>query len=105
MIDESLKFEKHIDYIVNIIKQRIYLLNKIRNHVNTKKALLLYKSNILSYFDIGDLFYNSANKESLQNYKYYRIRLSDVYLLMIKITMPRTYIKSLALCYFKIEGT
>lgn len=28
-IDEGLKFEDHIEYIINIFKQKIYLLNSL----------------------------------------------------------------------------
>lgn len=65
ILDESLTFLKHIDYIANIIKRKVYLLRKIRSYISTSIAVILYKASILSYFDIGDIFYNSANINSL----------------------------------------
>lgn len=65
ILDESLTFLKHIDYITNIIKRKLYLFGKIRSYMSSDIAVILYKASILSYFDIGDLFYNSANKNSL----------------------------------------
>lgn len=41
------------------------MLNKIRSFINSKTALLLYKTTILSYFDVGDIFYDAANKDPL----------------------------------------
>lgn len=72
VIDETLSFDNHIEYICGIIKGKIYLLNKIRKYINVKTALLLYKSSILSYFDIGDMFYNSAKKSLLAKLQIYQ---------------------------------
>lgn len=46
---------------------------KVKNLLGTKKTLLLYKSNILPYYDLVDIFYDIANVDqvlSLQKSKY-----------------------------------
>lgn len=62
MLDEKLTFAEHINYIVSIIARKNYLLSKIRMFLNQRIALLLYKTCILPYADIGDIFYNSGSK-------------------------------------------
>lgn len=54
-----------MNYIISIDSQRIYLLKKIRQYINTTTALL-FKSMILSYFDIGDIFYERCKKNILK---------------------------------------
>lgn len=53
---------RNINYISSIINSKLYLFNKIRKYISCKTALILYKSSILSYFDVGD---NAANKTIL----------------------------------------
>lgn len=42
-----------------------YILKKIRPYLATEIALLLVKTCILPYYDIGDIFYNSSQKNLL----------------------------------------
>lgn len=65
LLDEKLTFAEHINYIINIIARKNYLLCKIRPCLNQKIALLLFKTCILPYVDIGDIFYNSGYKTLL----------------------------------------
>lgn len=41
-------------------------LKKICYLLSVKEALLLYKSKVMPYFDLGDLYYDVANKNHLQ---------------------------------------
>lgn len=54
ILDERLSLVKHINYIVSTISNRLFTLKKIRQYINTDTALLLYKTVILSYYDIGE---------------------------------------------------
>lgn len=65
ILDEHLYFEKHVNYLISIISHRLYTLRKIRQYINEETALLLYKTMVLSYFDLGDIFYNSCKKSCL----------------------------------------
>lgn len=56
-------------YLKGVIISRIYQLNKIRAYIDTNNAVLLYKSMILSYFDLGDIFYNSGNLVNLKSFQ------------------------------------
>lgn len=66
LLDENLSFTNHVSYLLGIISQRIYLLKTIRHYVDVKTALLLYKTMILNYFDIGDIFYDCCKKSQLK---------------------------------------
>lgn len=67
VLDERLNFHSHLDSIRKRISQRLYLLKKIRWVINYKDALLLYKSSILPYFDLGSLFYVCCNHDKLNS--------------------------------------
>lgn len=49
------------------IKQRAYLLKKVRNIVGKKETHTLYKSSTLPYLDQGHLFYNASTKDLLKS--------------------------------------
>lgn len=65
-LDENLNFRKHVNYLYGIVTARLYTLSKARSYMSTTIALLLFKTMILNYFDIGDLFYNSCNQRDLR---------------------------------------
>lgn len=56
MIDEALKFVKHLNLIKKAISYRMYVLKKIRWQIGFRDSLLIYKSGILTFFDPGDIF-------------------------------------------------
>lgn len=63
IIDNKVKFNSFFKSIKQCICSRMITLRKVRYSLETKEALLLYKSKILPYYDIGDLFYDSANAD------------------------------------------
>lgn len=40
----------------------IYLLTKIRCTTGFREAILIFKSSILPYFDLGDIYYSGAHR-------------------------------------------
>lgn len=58
LIDERLSFYNHVDMVKKKISLRLYLLRKIRWVIGFRDALLLYKSRILPFFDLGIIFYS-----------------------------------------------
>lgn len=60
IIDERLTYNEHLKMVKGNIRKRSHLLKKIRWAINERDALLLYKSSIIPYFDIGSLFYSGA---------------------------------------------
>lgn len=54
---ETLNYNSHIKMVKQKVKQRSYLLKKVRNIVSQKETLVLYKSSILPFLDQGDLFF------------------------------------------------
>lgn len=59
--------------MIQSVRHKVYLLNKIRGYINQRTAIMIYKCKILPYLDYGDLIYNEMNKtqtkklQSLQN--------------------------------------
>lgn len=66
ILDDRLSFIKHINYLISLISHRLYILRKIRYYIDEGTALLLFKTMILSYFDLGNIFYDSCNKNMLK---------------------------------------
>lgn len=67
ILDEPLKYNGHIKMIKQKVRQRAYLLKKVRNIVGHKEALTLYKSSILPFLDRGDIFFSSSDKQLLNS--------------------------------------
>lgn len=65
-IDDKLKSYSHIKSIKQCIFSRMIMLKKVRYLLVNKEALLLYKSKILPYYDLGSLFYESASADQVQ---------------------------------------
>lgn len=65
-LDDKLKFDSHIKSIKQSIVSRMFTLKKVKYLLGSKEALLLYKSKILPYFDIGSLYYDSANADQVR---------------------------------------
>lgn len=69
ILDERLLYHDHLEMIKHKISQRKYLLKKIRWSIGFRDALLLYKSSILPFIDLGCIFYvacDKARQQSLQ---------------------------------------
>lgn len=68
-LDQNLDYISHIKYLKNKISQRHYLLKKVRWTIGFSEAMIIFKSSILPFFDVGDIFYIGTNleqKKSLQ---------------------------------------
>ena len=64
-LDRNLIFNKHISHLINILNNKLYLLNKIRNLLTKAASITLYKSMILPHIDYGDIIYSAANLNQL----------------------------------------
>ena len=70
ILDGELKYDLYIVEMKRKIGYRIIQLARIRNYMNTKQALEIYKSKILPYFDYGDILYEGTAQQltkKLQN--------------------------------------
>ena len=59
IIDKSLKFTKHIDYISSIIGRNIGIISRIRYCIDKRTAFLLYNSLILPYLNYCCMIWGS----------------------------------------------
>lgn len=66
IIDECLNYNSHINMIKQKVSFRLYTLRKIRWLLNEQNSLTIYRGMIMPYFDIGDIYYNSAINEHLK---------------------------------------
>ena len=64
-LDSHLNFNKHIDYVTKITSHKTFLLAKIRNLIDQKTALYIFKSMIMPIFDYGDIIYEGGTKNKL----------------------------------------
>ena len=66
ILNEHLKFEEHIDYLVSKTVQKLGILHKSRDFLDCKTSLLLYKSLVLLQFVYCDTVYDCASDAHLQ---------------------------------------
>ena len=55
-LDCRVTFETHAKEGIRLVSHKLFLLMKIRQFVDKKQALTIYKSKIMPYFDYGDIF-------------------------------------------------
>ncbi len=65
IMDDILSFEQHIDHLYKKCCQKLGAIGKVRDCLNKKLPLQLYKSLVSPHLHYGDVIYMSANKESL----------------------------------------
>ena len=72
-LDTNLNFNKHIDVSKKLISHKLYLLSKIRKHINEFTATKIFQTMIAPLIDYGDIIYlgtsvkNLDKLQSLQN--------------------------------------
>lgn len=64
VIDDTLRFRKHINMIKKSITYRMFILKKVRQ-LGFRESLQLYKSGILTFFNQGDVFLHAGSKDQL----------------------------------------
>lgn len=74
----------------------LLLLKKLNiNLLNVKESLLLYKSKILPYFDLGDIFYDSANADQVRGLQTIQNKcLKIIYGTRSKYNLEELHVKS-----------
>ena len=65
IFDDMLTFNAHISYVHNKASKKMGAIRKVRECIDDKTALRLYKSLILLHSDHCDTVYMTASKESL----------------------------------------
>ncbi len=64
VLDKSLSFDKHTNYIKRKVFVRMKCLARIRTFITEKLAVQLYKSLIIPHIDYGDVVYDAASKRN-----------------------------------------
>ncbi len=65
IIDESINFVEHTDYVYNKSCKKLGAIKKCRKFLNTKISLMLYKSLAVPLMDYCDTVYMQANQDNL----------------------------------------
>ena len=62
ILDSSLSFSDHVEYIESKVLKRIGLLSRARNFLNEDTCLYLYRQLIIPLLDYGDYIYNGTTQ-------------------------------------------
>lgn len=61
-LDNKLDFSTHIRLVLKNASHQLHKLSRVRKYISRETCLQLYTAYILSTFDYGDAFYESATK-------------------------------------------
>ena len=64
-LDSSLSFNKHIDVSKKLICHKLYLLSKIRKHINEYTSTQIFQTMIAPLIDYGDIVYSGTSTRNL----------------------------------------
>ncbi len=62
VLDPTLKFYRHVDYLKRKIVGRLRMLSKLRPIMNEETSLTLYKSLLITILDYSDIIYDCLSK-------------------------------------------
>ena len=62
VIDSKLQFNDHIKNSIKQAGHKVYMLSKIRQYINKKTALIIFKSMILPYIEYGNIFHGTCTE-------------------------------------------
>ena len=65
-LDTNLNFNKHVDVSKKLISHKLYLLSKIRKHINEYTATRIFQSMIAPLIDYGDVVYSGTSFKNLE---------------------------------------
>ena len=65
ILDETLSFEPHINYVYNKASRKLRALRKVRECMDQEISLKLFKSLVLPHFDYCDTVYMTAAQATL----------------------------------------
>ena len=69
LIKKNLKFDEHIDKVVNKVNRISGLIRRKFTHIDKSTFLTLYKSLVRSYFNYGNLIYYPTTKSAGRSWK------------------------------------
>ena len=65
MIDDHLRFNKHIQDMNRIVSHKLFMFSKIRYYIAEKEAILLFKTMILPIIEYCDIIYEGSSAKNL----------------------------------------
>ena len=85
-LDSNLAFTKHLNNVIRIVSHKINLLAKVRQVVDNRASLLIYKTMILPYFDYGDILFMKSQKHLLSKLDHLQKRALKMCLHILLLT-------------------
>ena len=64
-LDNSLTFEQHAGETVRMVAHKLHLFSRMRKFITIQKAITIYRSMIVPYFDYGDIFLVNINFKTI----------------------------------------
>ena len=64
-IETDLKFKRHIEKSFTRINNKLYVFTCMRKSMNTKAAVMVYKSMVLPFFEYGNVFLSTCTERDL----------------------------------------
>ena len=64
-IETDLKFKRHIEKSFTRINNKLYVFTCMRKSMNTKAAVMVYKSMVLPFFEYGNVFLSTYTERDL----------------------------------------
>ena len=80
IIDETLNWGSHIDYVAKKIASGSYAINTVKKYLSVRNLKSLYYSFVHSYILYGAMIWSSANKH--KKYIECKIGQSEIYLML-----------------------
>ena len=65
-LDRRLQFKTHLSNTYKILNHKLWLFRKIRNSLNQAASLMIYKTMILPYLDMGNIYYTGLPLNDLK---------------------------------------
>ena len=65
-LDGQLNYAKHVEKLIAGASMKLRQFRRMRSFLNTKSALLVYKSMLLPLLEYGDIFLRSATVENMK---------------------------------------
>ena len=85
-LDPHLKYDIHIRTQLKKIAHRTYILSTIRQFLNVRITLRIFKSKIVPYFDYGDILYVATSQFLLDDLQYAQNRCLKISLVLPWLT-------------------
>ena len=76
-LDSALNFNKHVDNCRKVVSHKLYILSRIRKHIDEETSTRIFKSMIAPLIDYGDIIYAGTNQINLDKLQSLQVEVSE----------------------------